>query len=664
MFNSSTVYNILYFKKKELLDVFLLPSDSGVSLNSFLFPIHSGALRAVNKVFIFPHEKINFRCKGHPMLLTGSDRFHFREGFAEKYVDFICKNKTVEPETIDNECITNKRYILILLFSRNVSKEVIFKLLPKIVPAKCYIDSIYFFYFRRTNLRVYRHQKKVLKKSKTNQTKNQDENMYDARERLIIDKTYFFEKLKIISNHAPQFGCNLSNLDITGETKTGLNSKLKLTCNMCKSEFFINTTDPKPTENLDINTAAVSGISNAGIGLEQFQGLCAAMNLPTLTQQMYDKKHIDICEHWTKVAHKTMAAAAERERLAAIEEGRVKNGVAVIDVIADACWSKRSYKSNYAALSGAAAIVGRKFGEVLFLGVKNKYCCICARAENKESPPKEHACFKNFTGSSSGMESEILVEGFKNSVEMYNVIYGRVIADGDSSTYSRILEERPYKDVTVEKIECRNHILRNMCNKLNGVSKDTKYSLQMRKMLTTQRILAIRKVICLAIKKLKNDVDEKGIRINKLYEDISNSYKHAFGHHNECRDYYCSSEKKSEDLLPKVKSSAVWAKIQYIVGIVATHSRSLINDYDSNAVEQFNSIIAKFVAGKRTNLVQRQTYQSRCAAAVVSYNTKSALYNLQKSLLGKSPKSKSKAFEEKRIQRNKMRKNVKKIKKT
>lgn len=260
---------------------------------------------------------------------------------------------------------------------------------------------------------------------------------------------------------------------------------------------------------------------------------------------MYDKKHIDICEHWTKVAHKSMAAAAERERLAAIEEGRVKDGIAVIDVIADACWSKRSYKSNYAALSGAAAIVGKKFGEVLFLGVKNKYCCICARTENKELPPKKHTCFKNFTGGSSGMESAILVEGFKNSVEMYNVIYGRVIADGDSSTYSRILEERPYKNVTVEKIECRNHIFRNMCNKLVAVSKDTKYNLQMRKMLTTQRILAIRKVICLAIKELKNDVTELiGMRINKLYKDISNSYNHAFGHHKECLDYYCSSEKK------------------------------------------------------------------------------------------------------------------------
>ncbi|CAB3249485.1 unnamed protein product [Arctia plantaginis] len=376
-----------------------------------------------------------------------------------------------------------------------------------------------------------------------------DENLYDAAERVIIDKVYFFEKLKIISNHAPQIGCTLSNLNIIGETKLGLNSKLKLSYYMCRGEFIINTSDPQPTQNLDINTAAVSGITSAYIGLEQFQGLCIAMNLPSLTQQLYRKKHTEICDQWEKTAHKLMEAAAERERLAAIEEGKVKNGVAVIDVIADGCWSKRSYKSNYAALSGAAAIVV-------------------------------------------------------------------------------------------------------------SVSKDTKYSLPMRKMVTTQRILAIRKVICCAIKKHKAETLELGERINKLYTDISNSCNHAFRHHTKCLDHYCRSEKKNEDLVLRVKNSAFWAKIQYIVGIVAAHSRSLINDCDSNAVEQFNCIIATFVGGKRTNLVQRQTYQSRCAAAVVAFNTNRPLYNIQKSLLGKSPKSKSKTFEGKKIQKNKLRRKL------
>lgn len=68
----------------------------------------------------------------------------------------------------------------------------------------------------------------------------------------------------------------------------------------------------------------------------------------------------------------------------------------------------------------------------------------------------------------------------------------------------------------------------------------------MRKMLTTQRMLAIRKVICAAIKADKSDLAELGEKINNLYVDISNSYNHEFGHHDVCLEHYCSS-KKNED---------------------------------------------------------------------------------------------------------------------
>lgn len=65
-----------------------------------------------------------------------------------------------------------------------------------------------------------------------------------------------------------------------------------------------------------------------------------------------------------------MEVAATRERDAAIAEGSIsKEGIPIIDVLADACWSSRSYGNNYKALSGAAAIVGRRFGEVLYIGI-------------------------------------------------------------------------------------------------------------------------------------------------------------------------------------------------------------------------------------------------------------------------------------------------------
>lgn len=46
------------------------------------------------------------------------------------------------------------------------------------------------------------------------------------------------------------------------------------------------------------------------------------------------------------------------------------------------------------------------------------------------------------------MESNIIAEGFKQLIDMHNLIYSRFIVDGDSSTYMEILELKPYKDMT------------------------------------------------------------------------------------------------------------------------------------------------------------------------------------------------------------------------
>lgn len=59
----------------------------------------------------------------------------------------------------------------------------------------------------------------------------------------------------------------------------------------------------------------------------------------------------------------------------------MKNGLALIDVYVDGAWGLRSYGNNYRSFSGTAAIIGKQFGEVLYMGVKNKYCLVCARAQ-------------------------------------------------------------------------------------------------------------------------------------------------------------------------------------------------------------------------------------------------------------------------------------------
>lgn len=57
-------------------------------------------------------------------------------------------------------------------------------------------------------------------------------------------------------------------------------------------------------------------------------------------------------------------------------------------------------------------------------------------------------CYKNYTRTSICMVSTIIVEAFKSSLEMYGLIFGGIISDGDSSMHSKILEARPYPNDT------------------------------------------------------------------------------------------------------------------------------------------------------------------------------------------------------------------------
>ena len=83
------------------------------------------------------------------------------------------------------------------------------------------------------------------------------------------------------------------------------------------------------------------------------------------------------------------------------------------------------------------------------------------RAQNKGNNAPEHQCNINHSGSSTSIEQAGIVEEFEKSEEEYNFIYSKLIADGDASTYKNILESRPYPNVTVQKIECSNHLMRN-----------------------------------------------------------------------------------------------------------------------------------------------------------------------------------------------------------
>ncbi|CAG4995154.1 unnamed protein product [Parnassius apollo] len=73
-----------------------------------------------------------------------------------------------------------------------------------------------------------------------------------------------------------------------------------------------------------------------------------------------------------------------------------------------------------------------------------------------------------------------------------------------------------------------------------------------------------------------------------------------------------------------------------IIGRRTAKSRSLIENVNTNLVEYFNNVIAKFIGGKRINFALKRGYQGRCNAAVVKFNEKSAISHVQNTLTNKN----------------------------
>ncbi|KAJ8909537.1 hypothetical protein NQ315_002087 [Exocentrus adspersus] len=308
--------------------------------------------------------------------------------------------------------------------------------------------------------------------------------------------------------------------------------------------------------------------------------------------------------------------AGKEEARIATEKGNVDpDGVPFITVYLDGGWSKRSYGHAYNAASGAGVIIGKETKKVLFLGVRNKFCYVCAVACNKKTPPTEHKCFRNWHGSSSAMEADIIVEGFNRSIAMHGIRYKHFIADGDSSTYAHLKTKVPYGQ-RIYKTECRNHVLKNYSKHLYNVKDD-------------KRIANTKDLTVTIIKKLvdvaKHQINHhSGTTRNSddLKTDLANGPSHIFGQHNACAQYYCDIGTRDcgINLVPQLRTTGLFQRIEGICETVVRKAETLIDDETNNRAELFMSLLAKVNAGKRLNLTMKGSFQGRCQIVGLQYN--------------------------------------------
>lgn len=468
------------------------------------------------------------------------------------------------------------------------------------------------------------------------------ENLPEGRR--IIDFAHMWTEIhRIFDNHARGIQCLFKDWKLVHSIRRGLLTQFFFKCEMCHYEASI-WSEPIDSVSYDINAAAALGSVTVGIGYSQLEELCAALNIPCMSDLTYFKYREEITNDFHAAALENMKIAAEIEKQMALERNETINGIPYITVVADGSWMKRSYGTAYDSSSGVGVIIGLRTGKVLFIGIRNKYCSICDMAEARNIEPRKHKCYRNFDryASSTRMESDAIVEGFKCSIEMHGLIYRTVVADGDSNVYQSIIHNKPYVQykTTVKKVECTNHLLRNLCRKLRTAADATQSKICRRRGFVQLRnvirknILNIRKEVVQAAAARRDEKLPDHLKAIELQKDILSIPSHVFGEHKRCRERGRTcvhfEGKKETNYVPFLRVHGLYDKVQQAVAYLSGYSDSLLLHLNNNPAESFNSKICKTIAAKRLHFGKRGAYNARVEGSVVQHNTQEVLTEMYK----------------------------------
>lgn len=75
-----------------------------------------------------------------------------------------------------------------------------------------------------------------------------------------------------------------------------------------------------------------------------------------------------------------------------------------------------------------AKIIGFRSNKIVFVGIRNRYCCMCEQAQALKITTKDHKCFLNWDKAATGMEADGIAEGFPKSINMHGLKFNKLIS--------------------------------------------------------------------------------------------------------------------------------------------------------------------------------------------------------------------------------------------
>ncbi|XP_022913996.2 uncharacterized protein [Onthophagus taurus] len=317
----------------------------------------------------------------------------------------------------------------------------------------------------------------------------------------IVNIQFFSEcLLKIQYEHLKK--CTFGKLTVDNEKRDGLSTDVILTCEACNKKFVCSTFKKEP---LSLNVSLVWGTIVNGGTYTQTDHLLSTLEVPMLTKYTFCKIQRKLSASWEEQLWLSMEAAGREECRLAMEAGVVDvEGTPWITVYCDGGWSKRSYGHNCNAASGVGVIIGKRTGQLLFLGGR-----------------------KHLT--------TVIIKELQRSAQkaMYN---------------------------------CKGDVVR-------------------------------------------------------LQQEMSNSINHVFKDHVLCSESCNDRGKVNPDVINHLRSTGILYHIRGAMENLLKKCHKLVNNETNNKAELYMSLLAKLNCGKRLNLIQRGSFQSRAHIAAVGYNT-------------------------------------------
>ena len=356
----------------------------------------------------------------------------------------------------------------------------------------------------------------------------------------------------------------------------------------------------------EVNRRFVAGMRTVGAGFSDMETLCGILNMPpAMTYSTYAETLHDIADATHSVAQESMQnAAKELHERAQVDVDDVLD----IDCMFDGSWQKRGHSS----LIGYVAAISPDTRKCLDIELLSKICKGCAGKAHLEKESSEYLswyaghytkCGITYGGSSPSMEPAGAVRIYERSVESLYLQYTGFVGDGDTKSYSSVVDRKPYgHSIDIVKKECVGHVqkrcgtaLRKLKSESGSKRLEDQKTLGGKGRLTKLRIDQLQIYYGLAIRRNVGSVSGMKTAISAILKHTGSTDDAP--NHVDCptaEDTWCGYNKDSatyvhKNPLPK----AVVKKIKPVFQRLSTDSllNKCVDGLTQNAVESLNSVV-------------------------------------------------------------------------